>query len=104
MSGGQLDDGTVANWMMTGLRKHTIDLTVEKLLLLDFTPAVDLPHDELPLVWFTAEVLKRLWKKRRDGKVCRLFEVRAEMEAAVNLMRRTKFGSMAPVLDIMMEE
>ena len=90
--------------MVTGLRKHTIDLTVDKLLLLDFTPAAALPHEELPLVWFTAEVLKRLWKRRRDGKVCRLFEVRAELEAAVNLVRRTKFGSMAPVLDIMMEE
>ena len=66
--------------------------------------AAALPHDELPLVWFTAEVLKRLWKRRRDGKVCRLFEVRAELEAAVNLVRRTKFGIMAPLLDSMMEE
>ena len=88
---------------MSGLRRYTMDLTAEKMLLLDFTPRDVLPHDELPLVWFTAEVLQRLWKRRRDGRACRLYEMRAEMEAAVNLMRRTKFSDMAPVLDAMME-
>ena len=93
----------VSNWMMTGLQKFTNNLTAEKVLLLDFTLSEALPHGELPLVWFTAEVLRRLWRCRRDGRICRLYEVRAEMEAATNLVRRSKFGSMAPVLDEMMD-
>ena len=60
-----------------------------------------LPHQELPLVWFTAEVLQRLWRRRRDGRVCRLYEVRAELEAAVNLVRRSKYEAMATFLDLM---
>ena len=62
-----------------------------------------LPHQELPLVWFTAEVLQRLWRRRRDGRVCRLYEVRAELEAAVNLVRRSKYEAMAAILDLMID-
>ena len=97
------NSSAISNWLMSGLRRYTMDLTAEKMLLLDFAPRDVLPHEELPLVWFTAEVLQRLWKRRRDGRACRLYEMRAEMEAAVNLMRRTKFSAMAPVLDAMME-
>ena len=89
--------------MMTGLQKFTNNLTAEKVLLLDFTLSEALPHGELPLVWFTAEVLWRIWRCRRDGRICRLYEVRAEIEAATNLVRRSKFGNMALVLDEMVD-
>ena len=93
----------VSNWLMTGLQKFTNDLTAEKVLVLDFSLSEVLPHQELPLVWLTAEVLRRLWRCRRDGRACRLYEMRAELEAAVNLIRRTKYDGMAPVLDTMLE-
>ena len=86
----------VFNWMAEGLERFTTGLTREKVLLLDFTM-------ELPLVWFTAEVLQRLWRRRRDGRVCRLYEVRAELEAAVNLVRRSKYEAMAAILDLMID-
>ena len=92
----------VFNWMLDGLKEFTTDLTTEKVQLLDFTMSGHLPHEELPLVWFTAEVLQRLWRRRRDGRVCRLYEVRAELEAAVNMVRRSKYGDIAVILDLMM--
>ena len=88
----------VFNWMLAGLGKFSENLTAEKVLLLDFTPREPLPHQELPLVWFTAEVLQRIWKCRKDGKVCRLTEIKAELDAAVNLILNSKFGDMVPVL------
>ena len=88
--------------MLDGLKEFSTDLTREKVLLLDFTVSGNLPYEELPLVWFTAEVLQRLWRRRRDGRVCRLYEVRAELEAAVNMVRRSKYGDIAVTLDLMM--
>ena len=61
-----------------------------------------LPYEHLPLVWFTAEVLRRVWRRRRDGKQCSLFQIRAELEAEVNIVRHSRFGEMAVVLDLMM--
>ena len=92
----------VFDWMFEGLRRFSVSLTVDKLLLLDIELDNVLPHDHLPLVWFTAEVWRRLWKRRRDGKQCRLYDIRSEVEAEINLARRTKYGDMAVVLEAML--
>ena len=83
---------------MGGLRTYTRDLTVDKMLVLDFTLTEPLPGQELPLVWFTAEVLKRIWKYRRDGKICRLVEIKAEVEAEANLILGSKYEDIVPIL------
>ena len=87
----------VFNWMMAGLRNFSRELTLEKILVLDFAITEPLPHQELPLVWFTAEVLKRIWKCRQDGKPCQLGEIRASLDAQSNLILRSKYGDMDPV-------
>ena len=73
-----------------------------KLLLLDLEPDNVLPFGHLPLVWFTAEVLRRVWRRRRDGRQCSLFLIRAELEAEVNIVRHSRYQEMVLVLDIMM--
>ena len=67
----------VFDWMMSGLKQFDSSLTVDKLLLLNLEPDNVLPYEHLPLVWFTAEVLRRVWRRRRDGKQCSLFQIRA---------------------------
>ena len=62
-----------------------------------------LPFGHLPLVWYTAEVLRRVWRRRRDGKQCNLFLIRAELEAEVNLVRHSRYGDMTAIIDLMME-
>ena len=40
---------------------------------------------------------------RKEDKRCRLYEIRAEMEAEINLVRRSKYADMAVFLDLMMD-
>ena len=91
------------DWMMTALGKFSDGLTKDKILLLDISASAPLPHNDLPLVWFTGEVLRRIFIYRRDEKRCRLYEIRAELEAEINMVRRSKFADMAVILDVMME-
>ena len=60
----------VFDWMKTGLDKFAEDLTAEKILLLDIKLSTNLPFNELPLVWFIAEVLGSIWETRAAGKLC----------------------------------
>ena len=92
----------VFNWMFAGISMFDSTVTVDKLLLLDITPDNPLPHDELPLVWFIAQVLRRLWRHRRDGRQCRLFDIRAELEAEVNLVSKSRYSDMVVILNQMM--
>ena len=91
------------NWMLTGLNKVCDDVTPSKVLLLDFSPSVPLPFNDLPIVWFSAEVLRRIFACRREEKRSRLYLVRAEMEAEVNMLRRSKYSNMADIIDMMMD-
>ena len=92
----------VFDWMMRGLRKFNSSLTVAKLLLLDLEPDNVLAFGHLPLVWFTAEVLRRVWRRRRDGRQCSLFLIRAELEAEVNIVRHSWYEEMTVTLEQMM--
>ena len=85
--------------MRDGLLKVNSNLTEEKILLLDMEPDNLLPFGHLP----TAEVLRRVWRRRRDGKQCNLFLIRAELEAEVNLVRHSRYGDIAVIIDLMME-
>ena len=89
-------------WMFSGLKKFDSSVTVDKLMLLDITPDNPLPFDVLPLVWFIAEVWRSMWSRRRDGKQVLLYHIRAELEAEVNLVRKSKYKDIAIILDIMM--
>ena len=91
------------NWMLAGLNKVCENVTPPRVLLLDFSPSVPLPFHDLPVVWFCAEVLRRIFAYRREEKRCRLYVVRAEMEAEVNMLRRSKYSEMAVVIDTMMD-
>ena len=91
------------NWMLTGINKVCDNVTPQKILLLDVALSVPLPFNELPVVWFSAEVLRRIFAHRREEKKARLYVVRAEMEAEVNALRRSKYSDMAAVIDMMME-
>ena len=89
--------------MMVGLNKFCDNLTPEKLLLLDVKLAAPLPHNELPLIWFSSEVMRRMFAYRKEEKKCRLYEIRAELEAEINLVRHSKYADMAAILDMLME-
>ena len=88
---------------MGGLNRFAAGLTVEKILVLDVTPNEPLPHNELPLIWFMAEILQRIWRCRKYGKVCHLETVRAQLANAVELITRSNYSDMVPILHLMMD-
>ena len=48
---------------------------------------------ELPLVWMLATVFLAIWKLRVDKSRVQLYEVRAQLEAKINLLRETHHHS-----------
>ena len=54
---------------------------------------------QLPLVWLIATVASEIWKLRIDKSKVQLYEVRAQMEAKINILRETRFSSSAVLLD-----
>ena len=58
---------------------------------------------QLPLVWLLASVFLAIWKLRLDKARVQLYEVRAQLEAKVNLLRETRFRHSAEILDQLVE-
>ena len=46
---------------------------------------------EFTLVWFTAAFLFAIWEKRSKSTRIRTYEIRAEIEGKVSLLRETRF-------------
>ena len=88
-------------WLKTGLERFSAGLTAEKILKLDLSPSVPLPFNELPLVWFTAEVLRNLWELRSAGKPCRLLQIKASVEAECQMMQLSNYRDMVPIIEAM---
>ena len=87
--------------MKAGLEKFTTGLTMEKILVLDISVSEPLPFNELPLIWFIAEVLKNLWETRSSGKPCRINHIKVATSAECEIMNQSKCGNIAIIIDLM---
>ena len=88
--------------LVTVLRDIMPDITMEKIMRLEFS---DLEEDmEYPAVWFTAAFLFAIWEKRTKGLRIRTYEIRAEIESKVSLLRETRFNDYAADLKILCEK
>jgi hypothetical protein len=71
---------------------------------MDVDTAIRLEFDteeemELPMVWILATVFQAIWKLRVDKSRVQLYDVRAQLEARINLMRETRYSCSATRLD-----
>ena len=57
---------------------------------------------ELPMVWLTANVLRKVWENRKEKKRCNMAVIRAYLEARVSLLRKTRFSASAEVISQML--
>lgn len=89
-------------WLKTGLEMFSTGLTAEKILKLDISISTPLPFNELPLIWFTAEVFKNLWDLRSAGKPCRLLHIKACVAAECSTLHLSKYRDMAPIIETML--
>ena len=72
---------------------------MEKILRLDFGELSE--EMELPLVWFTAAFLLAMWERRSGQKRIRCYDIRAEIEGKISLLRETSFNQNIPKLKIL---
>ena len=80
------NDG-VGSRLMSCLRQYCPNLEVGAALRL-----------ELPLVWLVATVCSVVWKLRIEKSRVKLYDVRAQLEARINLLRETRISPNATVL------
>ena len=87
----------VSEWLISCLQQYCPALTHEQVVLLDFgTLSSNL---ELPLVWLVAEVLRRVWTQRQQKRKPTLYKTRADIEANISIMRKTRFKDICNILD-----
>ena len=74
------------------------DLSVESAVLLDFQ--CSLPDDEnVAVQTILITGLKYIWEARLAKKVVTKYRMRAEIEARVSILRRTRFSNSANIVD-----
>ena len=78
------------------LQNFAPDLDVESALRLELNVEEDL---ELPLVWLLATVFHSIWNLRVEKSRIQLYEIRAQLEAKINLLRETRFRNATVLLD-----
>ena len=90
----------VCNTLLRTLRTLQPNITTQQIMLLslDIEPAM-----EFPAVWLVSSTLLYVWLQKSAKKQCRLVEVRSNLEARVNMLRRgRKNQNAATILDELM--
>ena len=59
---------------------------------------------EYPLVWLLATVFQAIWSIRVVKSKVQLYEIRAQLEAKINLLRETRYANSATRLDQLVEK
>ena len=53
---------------------------------------------ELPLVWLLSSMLRIIWNLRQSNTRVRLYLVRSQLEAEINLLRETRYSNIVPTI------
>ena len=64
--------------------------TNEEILRLEFGEMEE--GIEFPVVWFTAAFLLAIWERRSSNQKVRTYEIRAEIEGKISLLRKTRYS------------
>ena len=89
------NDG-IGERVLASIEEYTPHVLPEQVLRLEFK----IPEEQkLPIVWLLASVLNIVWNLRRSKSRVQLYEVRAQMEAKINLLRETRHSNAAIILD-----
>ena len=88
------NDGA-GQYLLDVLQPHCPDLVPQQVVLLDLQPEENL---RLPVVFLIASVLSQIWLNRSQKKPCHLVSIRANLEAGVNIMRKSRHKEAATKL------
>ena len=93
------NDGA-GQFLLKKLRHHIPNILPQQVVLLDFDEEADL---HLPLVFLTAAVLSDLWECRKEKRPCHLVNIRAALEAGVNILRKSRHKKAAETLALILD-
>ena len=81
-------NGGAGQFLLDRLHHVLPNLLPHQVALLD----LDVEGDkQLPLVFLTASVLSQVWDCRMKKKPCQLMSIRADLEASVNILRKSRY-------------
>ena len=80
--------------LLRAVREDIPTISEEKLLTLDYGDVVEVTL-ELAVTWLLAAIWVIMWEYRKNKKKCKLYSVRADLEARCNLLRETRFKQAA---------
>ena len=91
----------VCQVLLRTLRTLQPNISPQQILLLSLNLE---PTMELPVVWLVSSTLLYVWTQKTTKKQCSLVEVRATLEARVNMLRRgKKYQNSASLIDNMIQ-
>ena len=77
----------VNNWVIEFSRKVVPNCSLEDIICLNLELA---NPASFPLIWSLSHVFSSVWQLRLSKKTVNLFHIRAEMEAKVNILRKSR--------------
>ena len=90
----------VGQRVISCLQNFVPNIDVEAAIRLE----IDIEEEmELPIVWMLATVFQAIWKLRVEKSRVLLYDVRAQLEARINLLRETRHSCSATRLDQIVE-
>ena len=84
----------VGQYIIHVLSNKLPGVTPRKVVHLD----IDTVGDNLPIIFFVAAILSEIWRCRMEKKPCRLHLVKADLEAKVNILRKSRHLAAAETL------
>ena len=71
------------------LMDYMPSITMKQITRLNFDLAEDM---KFSTVWFTVAFLLAIWERRASGSRIRMYEIRAEIEGKISLLRETSYS------------
>ena len=81
------------------IRSALPDVQTEQVVLLDLHLQ---PDQELPVIYLIACVLSQIWDCRKNKKLSNLTHIRANLEASIQILRKSRLYLAAIKLDEML--
>ena len=86
-------NGDLNTWILLISRRVVPGIRVEDILTLNL--GIRNLGEAFPLVWLLSILLEAVWKARSSRNAVLKTRVRADLEAKINLLRKTRFGDYA---------
>ena len=78
---------TSATFLLSTVRNVLPDVQPQHVLLLDFDLS---SSDQLPIMFVISSVLSQIWNSRKSGKTSNLHTVRSNLEAGIQILRKSR--------------